>query len=143
MRKMKISPYLQLNGNSKEAISFYEKVFQAENLGVLTYADMPENPEFPLPEDAKDRIAHGAIKVGDTVIMFSDTFPGQPAEEGNMVTICIQFDDAEKAQQVFGALQEGGQVEMPLEETSFSPAFGVLKDKFGVTFQFYTHGNFE
>ncbi|MCM3672207.1 VOC family protein [Mesobacillus maritimus] len=139
--KTQFIPYLQLNGNTREAIGFYEKVFHAETLGVITFGEMPTSPDFPLPEDAKDLVAHATIKVGESVIMFSDTFPGQPAQEGNLVTICITFDNTDKARQVFDALQDGGQVEMPLSETSFSPAYGVIKDKFGVTFQFYNEGS--
>lgn len=138
---MQFIPYLQLNGNAREAIGFYEKVFHAENLGVITFGEMPASQDFPLPEDAKDLVAHGTIKVGESAIMFSDTFPGQPAQEGNLVTICITFDHADKARQVFNALQDGGKVEMPLSETSFSPAYGVIKDKFDVTFQIYTEGH--
>ncbi|KAF0818164.1 PhnB protein [Bacillus sp. ZZV12-4809] len=138
---MKFIPYLQLNGNAKEAIGFYEKVFGAENLGVITFGEMPADPNFPLPEDAKDLVAHGTIRVGESAIMFSDTFPGHPAQEGNLVTICITFDNADKARQVSEALQDGGQVLMPISETSFSPAYGVIKDKFDVTFQIYTEGH--
>jgi PhnB protein len=138
---MQFIPYLQLNGNAREAIGFYEKVFQAENLGVITFGEMPTTPDSPFPEDAKELVAHATIKVGESVIMFSDTFPGQPAQEGNQVTICVTFDNADKARPIFEALQDGGQVEMPLLETSFSPAYGVIKDKFGVTFQIYTEGH--
>ncbi|RYL87090.1 VOC family protein [Sporolactobacillus sp. THM19-2] len=135
---MQIIPYLQLNGNAREAIGFYEKVFHAEVLAVTTFGEMPVTADFSFPEDAKDFISHAAIRVGESVMMFSDTFPGQPAHEGNLVTICVTFDNADKARQIFEALQDGGQVEMPLSETSFSPAYGVIKDKFGVTFQIYT-----
>lgn len=138
---MKFFPYLRLEGNAREAVAFYEKVFQAENLGTITFGEMPSDPEYPLPEGAKDLVAHAAIKVGESLIMFSDTFPGESVQKGDMVTICVMFDDVEKARQSFEALQEGGQVEMPLTETSFSPAYGVIKDKLGVTFQFYTKGN--
>ncbi|MCA0983468.1 VOC family protein [Halobacillus yeomjeoni] len=137
---MNFIPYLQLNGNAREAIGFYEKVFHAENLGVITFGEMPTTSDSPFPENAKDLVAHGAISVGGSVIMFSDTFPGQPAQEGNLVTICVTFDDVEKARQIFENLQDGGQVEMPLSEMGFSPAYGVIKDKFGVTFQIYTEG---
>lgn len=137
---MKFIPYLQLNGNAREAIGFYEKVFHAENLGVITFGEMPSNPDFAFPEEAKDLVSHATIRVGESLIMFSDTFPGQPAQEGNLLTICVTFDNADKARQIFDALQDGGQVEMPLSETGFSPAYGVIKDKFGVTFQIYTEG---
>ncbi|MFP7298734.1 VOC family protein [Neobacillus niacini] len=137
---MKLIPYLQLNGNAREAIGFYEKVFHAENLGVITFGEMPADPDSPFPEDAKDLVAHATIRVEESVLMFSDTFPGQPAEEGNLLTICVTINNADKARQIFEVLQDGGQVEMPLSETSFSPAYGVIKDKFGVTFQIYTEG---
>lgn len=137
---MHFVPYLQLNGNTKEAVEFYVKAFEAENLGMITFGEMPDDPNYPLPEEAKDLVAHATIKIGESHIMFSDTFPGQPSQEGDLVTICILFDDAEKTRKTFDALQEGGEVLMPLEETSFSPLYGVIKDKFGVTFQFYTEG---
>ncbi|GLC89065.1 VOC family protein [Lysinibacillus piscis] len=137
---MQLIPYLQLNGNAKEAIEFYEKVFHAENLGVITYGEIPTTPDFPIHEDTKDLVSHATMRVGESVIMLSDTFPGQPAHEGNLVIICVTFDNADKARQIFEALQDGGQVEMPLTETGFSPAFGVIKDKFGVRFQIYTKG---
>lgn len=135
---MKLSPYLQLNGNAREAVEFYEKVFDVKSQGILTFGDLPANPDFPLPENATNLVAHASLDIENSTIMLSDTFPGQPSEEGNMVIICITLDDKDKAHETFDALAEGGQIEMPLEETSFSPAFGVVKDKFGVRFQIYT-----
>jgi PhnB protein len=70
--------------------------------------------------------------------MFSDTPSGSPIQKGKQVTICITSNDVEKSKRIFEALRQGGQVNMPLEETSFSPAFGDVTDKFGVTFQIFT-----
>ncbi|WNS76250.1 VOC family protein [Bacillus sp. DTU_2020_1000418_1_SI_GHA_SEK_038] len=134
----KFIPYLMMNGNAKEAIDFYEKVFNAEVLGILTFGQMPPNPEFPLPEEAKDLVSHATIKVGDSELMFSDTFPGQPHQIGNQVTICVTLSNPDQSHQIFESLQAGGQVGMPLQKTDFSPAYGVVTDKFGVTFQIYT-----
>ena len=67
---MQFIPYLQLNGNTREAIGFYEKVFHAENLGVITFGEMPSSPDFPLPEEAKDLVAHATIKVGESSLCF-------------------------------------------------------------------------
>lgn len=138
---IQLIPYLVMDGNAREAIGFYEKVFNAENLGVITFGQMPSNPDFPLPEEAKDRISHATIKVGESLLMFSDTFPGQPHQTGNQVTICISLNDSEKSQQIFESLQQDGQVGMPLQKTDFSPAYGVVTDKFGVTFQIYTESH--
>ncbi|SEM71920.1 VOC family protein [Lihuaxuella thermophila] len=137
---LRLSPYLMLNGNAKEAIQFYEKVFDAKVLFNQTFGEMPENPEFPLPAEAKDLIAHAMLKVGESDLMFSDTFPGQPSQSGDQVTICITIDNLERSKQIYEALLQGGQVKMPLQETDFSPAYGIVTDKFGVTFQIYTEG---
>jgi len=137
---LRLTPYLVMNGNAKEAIQFYEKALDAKVLFHQTFGEMPENPEFPLPAEAKDRVSHAMLKVGDSDLMFSDTFPGQPHQSGNQVTICISTDSKEKSKQIYDALQQEGEVNMPLQETFFSPSYGIVTDKFGVTFQIYTEG---
>ncbi|WP_289142888.1 VOC family protein [uncultured Brevibacillus sp.] len=138
---LRLTPYVVLDGETREAIAFYEKALDAKVVFVQTFADMPANPDFPLPDEAKDRVAHASLKVGDSDLMFSDSFPGQSIPKGDQVTICIVSDDVEKSKRIFDALQDGGQVHMPLQETHFSPAYGNLKDKFGITFQIFTEGN--
>ncbi|MEK4069738.1 VOC family protein [Peribacillus sp. FSL R5-0717] len=137
---MRLSPYLMMNGNAKEAIQFYEKAMDAKVLFNQTFGEMPENPEFPLPEEAKDLVAHAMLKVGETDFMFSDTFPGQTSQSGDQVTICISINEIEKSKRIFETLSQGGEVKMPLQEAFFSPAYGIVTDKFGVTFQIYTEG---
>jgi PhnB protein len=138
MMTMRLIPYLVMDGNAKEAIQFYEKALDAKILFLTTFGEMPENPEFPIPEDAKERVAHATLKIGESELMFSDTFPGQPIQSGNQVTICISTNDLEKSKKIYESLQQGGQVHMPLQETHFSPAYGIVTDKFGVTFQIHT-----
>lgn len=137
---MRLTPYLMMDGNAKEAIDFYVQALGAEVLFNQTFGEMPANPEFPLPEEAKDRVSHAMLKVGESDIMFSDLFPGQPSQSGNQVTICISSSDKEKSNQIFDALQQGGQVVMPMQETFFSPGYGIVVDKFGITFQIFTEG---
>lgn len=137
---LRLTPYLMMNGNAKEAIQFYEQALDAKVLFQQSFGDMPENPEFALPEAAKDLVSHAMLKIGESDLMFSDVFPGSPHQIGNQVTICISVKDADQSKQIFEALQEGGQVIMPLQETFFSPGYGIVTDKFGVTFQIYTEG---
>jgi PhnB protein len=137
---LKLIPYLVMDGNAREAIAFYQKALNAEILFSQSFGEMPENPEFPIPEDAKERVSHATIKVGETELMLSDTFPGQPLTSGTQVTICISTDDVERSRQMFNALSQDGQVKMPLQETFFSPAYGSVTDKFGVCFQIFTEG---
>lgn len=135
---MQVIPYIVMDGNAKEAIEFYKKAMNMEVQYLQTFDDMPEDPDMQKPEDAKDRVLHATVQVGETSIMFSDTFPGQAHNIGNQVTLCITTDDKDHTAQIFETLQEGGQVSMPLQETFFSPSYGVVTDKFGVTFQIYT-----
>ncbi|WP_431089524.1 VOC family protein [Paenibacillus sp. 8b26] len=134
----RLIPYITMDGNAKEAIEFYEEALDAQLLFIQTFGEMPENPDFPIPAEVKERVGHATLKVGETELMFSDTFPGSPFNSGNQVSICITTDSVEQAQKMFDALQQGGRVGMPLQETHFSPAYGNVTDKFGVTFQMFT-----
>ncbi|MGD8189765.1 VOC family protein [Brevibacillus ginsengisoli] len=138
---LRLIPYLMMNGNAKEAIQFYEQALGAKVLFQQSFGEMPPNPDFPLPEAAKDLVSHASLKIGESDLMFSDTFPGQTLQSGDQVTICITMNDANQAKQIFEALQPGGQVKMPLQETFFSPGYGIVTDKFGVTFQIFTEGH--
>ncbi|WP_281887461.1 VOC family protein [Paenibacillus sp. YYML68] len=135
---MKLIPYFVMAGNANEAIEFYQEALGGKLEYKQTFGEMPENPEFPLPEEAKSLVSHATVKFGETDVMFSDSFPGQPHQSGNQVTLCISIDSKEKAEHIFNALKEGGQVSMPLQETFFSPAYAIVVDKFGITFQIYT-----
>lgn len=135
---LRMNPYLVMDGNAKEAIQFYEKALDAQVILVQTFGEMPANPDFPLPESARDRISHALLKVGETDLMFSDTFPGQPVQSSNQVQICIMTDQAEQAKRIYEALREGGQVVMPLQETFWSPAYGIVADKYGVNWNIST-----
>lgn len=133
-----IYPYLVMNGNGQEAVKFYENALDAKVVGVQTFGDMPENPEFSIPAEAKDRVLNAHLKIGNNDLMLSDTFPGQPYQIGSQVTVSITIDNVEKSEEVFGKLKEGGQVNMPLQETFWSPSYGQVTDKFGVTWQIST-----
>ncbi|WP_203248093.1 VOC family protein [Sporosarcina beigongshangi] len=87
-----LNPYLIFDGNTKEAIHFYEKALGGKVIGITKFGDMPEDPNYPLSDDMKNRVMHGHLQVG-------------------------------------------GQVIMPLQKTDWSPLYGQVKDKFGVTFQ--------
>ncbi|KZE66141.1 hypothetical protein AWM68_07130 [Fictibacillus phosphorivorans] len=133
-----VNPYLVTNGNGKEAVQFYVDAFNAELISLQTFGDMPEDPNHPLPSEAKDRVMNAQFKVGDTVMMLSDTFPGMPYSLGNQVSIAIHIDTVEEAKNVFEKLSQDGKVTMPLQETFWSPSYGQVKDKYGVEWQVST-----
>lgn len=131
-----LNPYLTFDGKSKDAVYFYEKALGGQVVNIMTFGDMPSDPNQPIPDEAKDRVMHALLKVGDSELMFSDTFPGMPYQPGgDTVQIAIHPEDQSRAQEIFAALQDGGQVLMPLQKTDWSPLYGIVRDKFGVTFQ--------
>lgn len=135
-----VYPYLRMNGNGKEAVEFYKNSLDAELIGVQTYGELPENPEFPLSEDMKDLVVHAQLKFGNTFLMLSDNLPGDPYEIGTQLNIAVLITDVEKTKEIFEKLQVGGEVIVPLQETPFSPAYGQVKDKYSITWQISTVG---
>ncbi|WP_209124762.1 VOC family protein [Alkalihalobacillus sp. BA299] len=134
-----INPYLIFDGTGQEAVKFYEKALDAKVNFFQTFGEMPENPEYSIPAGAKDRVMHAHLKIGNTDLMISDTFPGQPLQIGSQVQVSITTNCVEKSQGIFKQLEDGGQVGMPLQETFWSPAYGSVTDKFGITWQVSTH----
>ena len=134
---VRLAPYLNMEGNAREAIQFYEQAIGAEVLTIMTYGDMPEMANT-FTDDLKDLVAHAKLQVGETELMFSDVSDGLPIEKGKQITICITTNYVGKSKRIFEALQQDGKVNMPFEKQPFSPGFGDVTDKFGVTFQVNT-----
>ncbi|ANE45821.1 3-demethylubiquinone-9 3-methyltransferase [Paenibacillus swuensis] len=136
-----LNPYLNFEGNTKEAVYFYEKALGAKIVVLQTFGEQPENPDYPLTDEMKQLVMHAHLKVGDGDLMFSDTFPGMPHQAGgDSVQIALHPTDENRAIDIFAALGDGGQVVMPLQKTDWSPLYGIVKDKFGITFQINVPG---
>ncbi|WP_075981942.1 VOC family protein [Bacillus massilinigeriensis] len=132
---MAIEIYMIFNGNCREAVEYYSQVFKTEEPKIMTFGDSPQNPEYPLPEDAKNLVMHANLTIGDRTIMFSDTFPGSPFVQGNNISLTYMSKDIDDIKSVFNKLKDGGKVEMDLQETFWSKCYGNLTDKFGIHWQ--------
>ena len=132
---MSFSPYLNFNGNAKEAMELYKKAFDAKEQDIMLYKDMPPNEDYPVTDENRDLVMHGELKIKDTWFMFSDA-PGMKTEFGNGLTLMYASKDLEELKKAFSVLREGGKVESDLGETFLSKAYGYLVDKFGVSWQF-------
>lgn len=86
----------------------------------------------------KELVAHALLKIGESDLMISDTFPGMPFHVGNNVGMLIMTNRKERTKEIYDRLLDGGQVNMPLQETFWSPAYGLVTDKFGITFHVST-----
>jgi PhnB protein len=129
-----------MNGSAQEAIDFYVKALDAKVAYMLRFGDMPEDPEAPLPLEKEDWVNYAILKIGDSELQITDHVTGSTYEKGTQITIVVQTNDKDKALQYFDALKEGGQVNDPLQASFFSPAYGNVTDKFGITFRILTKG---
>ncbi|HVH76894.1 MAG TPA: VOC family protein [Stellaceae bacterium] len=131
---MPVQPYLFFDGRCEEAIAFYKKTLGAEVEMMMRFKDNP-NPETNPPGTA-DKIMHASLKIGDGVVMASDgRCLGQPNFQGFALSVTVPNEG--EAARVFNALGDGGQVQMPLGKTFFSPSFGMVSDRFGVGWMVY------
>lgn len=133
---MAIDVYLTFNGNCREAAEFYAEVFETEKPEIMTFGESPQNPDYVLPEEAKDLVLHTRLNINGSNVMFSDTFPGSPFVAGNNISLAFVSKDEDKVKSAFNALKEGGKVSMDLQETFWSKCYGSLRDKFGIEWQF-------
>jgi PhnB protein len=129
---MKIEPYLFFEGRCDEAVEFYRKRLGAEVGTLMRYKESPEPPApGMLPPGSENKVMHGVIQIGDTKVMVSDgRCSGKTAFQGFALTITAP--DVSQADKMFSALADGGQVQMALAKTFFSPRFGMVTDRFGV-----------
>jgi PhnB protein len=130
---MKVQPYLFFDGRCEEALEFYKSALGAEVVALHRFKDSPE-PHSPgcVPPGAENKVMHACFRIGETQVMASDgRCEGKPSFQGFSLSIAVP-NEAE-AERLFAALAEGGQVQMPLAKTFFSPRFGMASDRFGVS----------
>lgn len=132
---MKISPYITLKGNCKEALEFYQGALGAKLVYSQTFGDSP------MPSaGVEDKILHATLDVEGSILMMSDDpSPGPGAESGN-ISLTIGLTDPARAEELFGKLAAGGMVLMALEKTFWAEKFGLVKDKFGVLWMINCEG---
>lgn len=135
---IEVNPFVMLEGTAREAISFYQESLGAKLMYIQTAGEGPQNPEAPLSDAEKARIAHSVLRIGETTMFVADLEPGQTRQTGNGLNLCISTEDAAASEQLYNTLKEGGQVDIELGPAYFSPAYGMVTDKFGVTFQIFT-----
>ena len=134
---MHVQPYLFFDGRAEEAIEFYRSALGAESITFMRFKDSPE-PHAPgmVPPGAENKVMHASFRIGNTTVMASDgRCTGQPSFKGFSLAIAAPSDA--EAEKLFAALADGGQVQMPLTKTFFSPRFGMVADRFGVSWMVY------
>ena len=129
----KLNPYLNFDGTADQAIKLYEKALGAKAEGIMRFGDVPDVKSSP---EHKNRVMHALLRLGEGVIMLSDTMPGQPAPAGGNVHVTLDFDDPVDMGRRFEALSTGGKITMPLNDTFWGARFGMLTDAYGINWMF-------
>jgi PhnB protein len=128
-----IEPYLFFDGRCEEAIEFYRRALGAEVSMLMRFKDSPEPPPpRECAAGAENKVMHASLRIGGTTLMASDgRCQGKPSFEGFSLSLAVP--DEAGAERSFAALADGGQVQMPLARTFFAPRFGMVADRFGLS----------
>jgi len=130
---MKLNPYLHFAGNAEEALNFYKNALGGEIIMINRYGDSP----MPADEDWKNKIMHGRFEFDGNLIMISDVFKEQTVSAtGGNIQLSIEVESEEKLNDVFNKMSEGGKITLPVAKQFWGAYFGMLEDKFGISWMF-------
>jgi PhnB protein len=130
----RLNPYLTFNGNAREAMTFYQRVFGGD-LTVSTFGEFAAqgDGDGQGPSEGADGVMHAQLETpSGLALMASDTAPGMgDATPGSTITVSLSGDD-EALRSYWEGLSEGATITMPLEKQMWGDEFGMLTDRFGV-----------
>ena len=134
-----LTPYLSFGGNTREVFAFYAKALGAKIETMLSYADMPASATRSegagdAGAPGGDGIMHACLRLpGGAMLFAGDTPPGMAYQGVKGVMLALQYDTVDQAHSAFNALSQGGQVTMPMAPAFWAQTFGMLTDRFGVS----------
>lgn len=130
---MQVQPYLFFDGRCEEAIEFYRKALGAEVTMLMRVKESPDPaPPGMYPPDSGNKVMHASMRIGEATVMASDgRCLRKPVFQG--FSLSLDAPTEADADRLFAALADGGTVQMPLGKTFFSPRFGMVADRFGVS----------
>lgn len=130
---MQVQPYLFFDGRCEEALEFYRRTLGAEVTELHRFKDCPPGT---CPPGAENKVMHANVRIGDSTVLFADGIHGgHVGFQGFSLSLTLK-DDAQ-TERLFAALSDGGQVQMPLSKTFFASKFGIVADRFGVSWMLY------
>lgn len=126
---MQVNPYLMFNGNCAEAFKFYEQALGAKIEAIMPFEGSPAADT--VPADWANKTLHASMLIGETRVMASDAPPGHYAPPQG-ISVSLSLKDTAKGEEIFNALSENGQVQMPYQPTFWAAGFGMCVDRFGI-----------
>jgi PhnB protein len=123
----RLNPYLNFNGNARQALEFYTSVFGG-TLNLSTFADFG-GADAP----GADKIMHGQLETeAGYTLMASDAPPGMESPGMHGFGVSLSGDDADALSRYWEKLSDGGTVTMPMQKQAWGDEFGMVTDRFGV-----------
>lgn len=126
-----VQPYLVFGGNCEEAIRYYQKAIGAKLEMLMRFKECPD--ACGCPANWEDKIMHASLRIGDTVLMASDGCWEEKTTGFQGFSLSLSAPDESTANRRFDALLQDGKVIMPLDKTFFAKRFGMVADRFGVS----------
>lgn len=130
---MRATPYLFLNGQTREAVALYEAALGAKVMSLRTFGEAMSS----CPRATKDRVMHAELLVDRAVLLLSDGPEDMKGEGTSQVQVALDFDDPAQMDERFEALAKGGEVMHPIHDTPYGGKLGTLRDAFGIGWMFH------
>jgi PhnB protein len=131
----RVSTYLNFQGQTEEAFTFYAKTFGTE-IGMLSrYSDLPAAGPGQVPAEEQALVMHAELPIlAGHVLMGTDMLRsmGQEVRVGNNTTLCLEVDSRDEADRLFASLSDGGSESSPMADMPWGSYWGVVLDRFGI-----------
>jgi PhnB protein len=141
----RVSTYLNFQGQTEEAFSFYAKTFGTEITAINRFSDMPAMGPGELPADERNLVLHAELPIlGGHVLMATDMLRslGQETRVGNNTTLNLEVDSKDEADRLYRALSEGGSEGSPMADMPWGAYWGVTLDRYGIRWMInHTHAS--
>ena len=131
---MTINPWINFNGNTEDALTFYKSVFGGDFTKIVRFKDLA-SAEFPVPENEENKIMYIALPIGNGGVLIANDVPefmGPVNENENRSKILINTESKEEAERLFNGLSVGGTVEGPMGDSPWGSYAGMFRDKYGI-----------
>jgi len=127
---MNLYTHLNFGGNCREAFEFYAQHLGGTISMMMTQADMPAGNAAPGVDPGA--VAHARMRIGNTELIGNDV-PADRFQPMRSVYLYLAVDSPQEAERIYAVLAEQGEVYMPLAEAFYASRFGMLRDRFGVS----------
>lgn len=125
---MRLAPYVNFRGDCAEAFRFYEQHLGGRTEMMMYFREAP-GPS-PLGPEWADKVLHARMSLGGTGLLGADIPHAEPTRS---VYMSLDLDSDSEADRIYGALTEGGEVLMKMQETFFATRFAQVRDRFGIS----------